>query len=132
MRRGRRRRVERGDEDLFDVSEEAFAVDRTVQESRGAGAVTMQSGQERHGLPAAVRHLGLEPQAAWRPAPQRRHVGLSPGLVDEDQARGIDPAPILRPLRPPAGDVRTILLAGERGFFLKLSFSAWTKFHTVR
>jgi hypothetical protein len=33
-----------------------------------------------------MRHLGFEPLAARRPAPQRRHISFGPGLVDEDQA----------------------------------------------
>jgi hypothetical protein len=32
-----------------------------------------------------VRQLALERQAALAPAPQPRHVGLDPGLVDEDE-----------------------------------------------
>jgi len=41
------------------------------------------------------------------------HVGLGPGLVDEDQPPGIDPALIFAPPGPPPGNVRSILLAGE-------------------
>src|ERR1700756_3135116 len=83
-----------------------------------------------HCLPVAVRNLGFEPLAARRPTPQRRHIGLGPGLIDEDQALGRDPGLIFFPLLAPAGDVRAVLLAGKHGF-LKLSCSAWTKFHTV-
>ena len=61
--------------------------------------------------------LAVSLRAARRPAPQRRHVGLGPGLVDEDQALRVDPVLILRPLRSPARDVGTIVLAGDHGFF---------------
>jgi hypothetical protein len=30
-----------------------------------------------------VRHLGLNALTARRPAPQRRHIGFGPGLIDE-------------------------------------------------
>ena len=61
--------------------------------------------------------LPIRRLAARRPAPQRRHVGLGPGLVDEDQARRIDPILILYPLRPPARDVGTVALASHHAFF---------------
>jgi hypothetical protein len=46
-----------------------------------------------------------------------RHVGLSPGLVDEDQAGRIKPSLILLPLRAPPRHVGPILLAGVQAFF---------------
>jgi hypothetical protein len=92
---------------------------------RGHGAVhwkTMtfmaQCRQEGHGLPVAVRHLGLKALAARRPAPERGHVGLGPGLVDEDQAGGIDPVLVLNPLRPPARDIGAILFSCDQRLFL--------------
>ena len=54
--------------------------------------------------------LGAQPR-------KRLHVGLRPGLVDEHQALGVDPALPLRPLRPPPRDVRPIALAGDHEFF---------------
>src|SRR3546814_7425231 len=53
-------------------------------------------------LPVAVRHFRPEPLAARRPAPERRHVGLGPGFIDEEQAGRINPALIGLPLHPPA------------------------------
>jgi hypothetical protein len=55
---------------------------------------------------------------AWRPAPQRRHIGFGPGLVDEHLASGIDPISILGPLRPPTCDIGTVLLGGNQRLFL--------------
>jgi len=77
-----------------------------------------QGGHEGHGLPAAVRYLGFDALTAWCPAPQRRHIGFSPGLIDEHQPSAIDPIPILGPLRPPTGDIGTILLGGNQRLFL--------------
>lgn len=45
------------------------------------------------------------------------HADLRPGLIDEDETCGIKPALILLPLRSPPSDPRSILLAGEHGFF---------------
>jgi len=80
---------------------------------RSGDAIVTQSGHEGHGLPAAVRHLGFDALAARRPAPQARHIGFGPGLIDEHQPSGIDPIPIFGPLRPPPGDIGTILLGGN-------------------
>jgi hypothetical protein len=46
-----------------------------------------------------------------------RHVGLGPGLVDEDEAARINATLILPPLRPPPGDLGPVLLGGEQAFF---------------
>ena len=64
-----------------------------------------------------IRDLGAEPLAAWCPAAQRRHVGLGPCLIDEDQAGGINPVLIATPLGAAPGNVGTVLFPGEHGFF---------------
>ena len=45
------------------------------------------------------------------------HVGLGPGLIDEDQPRGINLVLVSPPLLAPACDVWSILLAGAQAFF---------------
>jgi len=69
-------------------------------------------------LSLTMRHLGFEPLATWRPAPQRRHIGFGPGFVDEHQAGGIDPLPIFGPLRSPTSHVGTVPLGGNPRLFL--------------
>jgi len=106
------------DQNLLDVEKEGFAVDRPLEEPRSGNAIVAQSGHEGHGLPAAVRHLGFDALTARCPTPQRRHIGLGPGLIDEHQPSGINPIPILGPLRPPTGDIGAILLGGNQRLFL--------------
>jgi hypothetical protein len=106
------------DQNLLDVEKEGFAVDRSLDEPRSGDAIVAQSSHEGHGLPATVRYLGFDALTAWRPAPQRRHIGFGPGLIDEHQPGGIDPILILGPLRPSAGDIGTILLGGNQRLFL--------------
>lgn len=75
-----------------------------------------QRGKEGQRPPLATGGLGDQPLAASRAAVGARDVRLGPGLVDEDQAGGIKPSLILFPLRPPPGDVGTVLLAGVQAF----------------
>ena len=65
----------------------------------------------------AVGDLGHEPHPARCPSPQRCHVGLGPGFVDEDQPLRLDAVLILGPLRPPPCDVGTIPFPSHYGFF---------------
>jgi len=107
-----------GQEHPFDIGPEALAIDRAVDEPRGFDAVTAQGGQESHGLPAAMRHLGWQTLAARCPAPERGHIGSGPGLVDEHQTGSLEPVPVSQPLRPPPCDVGPVPLAGDQRLFL--------------
>src|SRR5258707_3098032 len=108
------------EQNLLDVNCEALTVDRAIENPWGLDPIVAQCGQEGCGLPMAVRDFGCEPGAARRPAPQGGHVGLGPGLIDEDQTLRINLALILLPLRAPAGDVRTDAFAGDYAFFCSL------------
>ncbi len=109
--------LECGQETPLHIEPEAFAVDGAVDEPGCVDAIMTQGRQEGHGSPLAVRHLGREPLAARRPAPERRHIGLGPGLVDEDQTLRRDGWAVFLPLRPPAPDVRAVTFTGDGGFF---------------
>jgi hypothetical protein len=74
-------------------------------------------GQEGQRSPMSLRHLGQELVPTRRPAAQARHVGLGPGLIDEDQARRVKPVLIRLPPSTPSRHVGTILLGGEQSFF---------------
>ena len=104
-------------EHLLDVGQEAFTIDRTVDDARSRDAIATQRGEEGQRPPAAMRGFGDQPFAPGGAPVAARHVGLGPGLVDEDQAGRIKPPLILFPLRPAPGDVGTILLAGAQAFF---------------
>ena len=109
--------TQRRDEDLFDIDLKALAVDRTVEKPWGVDAVMAQRSQERCCVPVTVRDLGRKPHAERCPSAPRRHVGLGPGLVDEDQTLRRDPVLILGPLRPPPRHVETVAFASHHGFF---------------
>jgi hypothetical protein len=108
---------QRRHKDLFDVGEEACAVDRAVEDAGRVDAIDTQSGEERHRLPMAVRNLGRQTATTLVPSPQRRHVGLRPRLVDEDETGWVDLLLVASPALAAARDVRPILLGRKHAFF---------------
>ena len=102
---------------VVDVNKEVLGIHRSIEQPGRFEPVVAQGGHEGHRVPASVRSLALQPFPTWCPSAQRRHVSLGPGLVDEDQAGGINPPLIASPLSAAAGDVGAILLAGAHGFF---------------
>lgn len=110
-------RLERWDENLFDVSQEAFAIDWPVDDARSLNPIAAQSRQEGQGPPMTLRYLGDEFVPTRGPATQACHVGFGPGLIDEDQTRRIKPALTCLPTPASTRDVGTILLGGEQSFF---------------
>jgi hypothetical protein len=77
-----------------------------------------QGGQEGHDVPAAVRHLGLDPLATPRPARSGAMLVLVQVSSNEHEAGGIDPLAILGPLCPPTGNIGTVLFGGNQRPFL--------------
>jgi len=110
-------RPQRGAELLLDPLGEAGAIDRLIEGERCVDPVAAQGGDEGHRLPVAIRHLCVKPLTFGRPTPQRCHVGLGPGFIDEHEAGGIRPPLILLPLLAPPGDLRPQLLGGKNAFF---------------
>ncbi len=102
---------------LLDIGEEADAVDRPVEDKGRGELVTAQRREEGHGLPVAMGRVAVQTPALRPPAPDRRHVGLDPGLVDEHQAFGIKPGLPGPPSLPVPGDRRPGLFKSEQGFF---------------
>lgn len=108
---------ERGTQLLLDPSREGCSVDRLIEDERSIDPVAAQGGDEGHRLPVAIRHLGIEPLADRRPTAKRCHVGLGPGLIDEDEAPGVRSGLILLPLLAPPGDLWAQLFGRQHAFF---------------
>lgn len=109
--------LERRDQELLDIGEEALAVDRAIDHSRRVDPVMAKRCEEGQRLPVAVRHLGTQPLASPAATMGAHHVGLGPSLVDEDEATGVKPSLVALPARPAARDVAPILFAGQHAFF---------------
>jgi hypothetical protein len=65
----------------------------------------------------AVRRLSAQALSSRSPAMGADHVGLGPGLIDEDEAGGINLSLMLFPACPSARDVVPVLFAGQQRFF---------------
>lgn len=89
--------AERRGELLLDIAAEGIAVHRAVENHRRGQAAPSQAGDEGHGLPVAERGGGLDALTPRRATVEADHLGVDPGLVEEDQARGVDE----RLCRPP-------------------------------
>ena len=105
------------DENLLDISAEAHAIDRSVDDAGRGEAVATQRRQEREGSPSPEGRFGDEAFASGASAMGARHVGLGPGLVDEDKPPRIDPRLSRLPPFTPPGDVRSVLFGGAKAFF---------------
>nr|BAT26800.1 hypothetical protein [Aurantimonas coralicida] len=99
-------------QDLLDIGPEANAVDRSVEDARGGKAVAAQGADKGQSSPVAMWRKTTQALALRAPAAQRRHVGLDPGLINEDQPLWIDPGLPRSPAPPSAGDVDACLLQG--------------------
>src|SRR3954453_22138361 len=67
-----------------------------------------------------MRHASPQPPTAQGPPIAPGHVGGSPGLVDEDQALGIEIKLALEPGLAPLANIRPVLLGGMRCLFLRV------------
>jgi hypothetical protein len=75
---------------LFDIGAKAFAVDGTIEHTRGDEPVAAQRAEECQRPPMAMRRKTPHTVALRPPSTQRRYIGLDPSLVDEDQTAGVE------------------------------------------
>ena len=104
-------------EHLLDIGCEQLAIDWTVDHPGRLDAVVPQGGDEGQRLPVAVRHTRIKTLPAQAPAAQWCHVGLDPGLIDDDQAPGVNLVLMGLPACALERDVAAGLLGRQYGFF---------------
>ena len=110
-------RGERRQQTLFDIGQEAGAVDRAIKDTRSGQPVVAQRRHEGQRLPVAVGPGRSQPLAPGAAAMATGHVGLGPGLIQEHEATWIQ---LALPALPPAAaarDVRPVLLGSHQAFF---------------
>ena len=71
-----------------------------------------------------VRNTSPQPQTARTPAIAARHVRGGPGLVDEDQAIGVESGLAADEHTSGLGDIRAVLLGRVQGLFLSVTLWA--------
>lgn len=106
-----------GDLCLVDVGLEGHAVDRTVEHHRRNHAGNAQGADEGGGLPVAVQHRRAQARTAQGSAVRAHHLRRGPGLIDKDQAVGVEIWLAFEPGPALLQDVRAVVLGGVRGLF---------------
>jgi len=76
-----------------------------------------ERGEKSHGLPVTPGGLGKQRLTFPAPTMGRGHIGLGPGLINEDKTAWVQSPLIFLPLLAAIGYIRPSLLAGEYGFF---------------
>ena len=114
-------RLKLRNENLLNICAEAFAFDRAVEQAGCGEAVAAQGAKESQRPPVAVGREAAQPFAFWPPSVQWGHVGLNPGLVDKDQASGIELWPATSASVGVYVRCLSELARGRAAFFLKRS-----------
>ena len=81
---------QRRHEELIDIGAETLAVDGSVKQAGRVDAVVAQGGEERRGLPLALRDVVDEALSIRRPAALHCDVVIRQGFIDEDQTTWIN------------------------------------------
>lgn len=110
-------RLENRNQLLFDIGAKALAVDRSVEDTGCSQPILPQGPGECQRAPMAVRRKRSQTLAFWSPPPDGCHIGLDPGLIDEDQSVGIEVRLQGFPSLSSASNISTSLLKGEQRFF---------------
>ena len=105
------------EETLFDISAEACAIDRSVDDAGRCEPVATQRRQKHEGPPSAEGRFGDEAFASGASAMGARHVGFRPGLVNKDKPPRIDRRLTRLPALTPLGDVRPVLFGGAKALW---------------
>lgn len=104
-------------EDLFDIRQEARAIDRVIEDRGCRQAVDAERRDHGVHLPLAARRVIAEPRAAGTPTVAAQQVGRDPAFIEKHVLRGVvDRLPVAP---PPAlsGDVGPALFVGVNRFF---------------
>ena len=102
---------------LAHIGSEDPAIHGAVEDQRRDDAVVAQAGDKGCCPPMAVRCPAGQALPAKATTMASDHVGLGPGLVDEDQAFRVQTMLIGQPSHARRRHVRAQLLVGENGFF---------------
>jgi len=109
--------LERRRQTLLYVSQECFAVHRTLNEHWSHDASLTQASDERYRLPVPHGRVCDQAFSARAPAVQAHHIGGDCRLVDKYEAGGIKPALLTDPASTRASHVGALALLRPQAFF---------------
>ena len=109
--------VERGDQHLLDVGEEAGTIDRAIEDAGGGEAGDTERGEERTRLPPATRGVVMDAGAAHRAAVPPKEIGGHAGFVEKHEVRGVPPGRRGVPVEARARDVRPVVFGRAHRVF---------------
>jgi len=109
--------LERRRQTLLYVSQECFAVHRTLNEHWSHDASLTQASDERYRLPVPHGRVCDQAFSARVPAVQAHHIGGDCRLVDKYEAGGIKPALLTDPASTRASHVGALALLRPQAFF---------------
>src|SRR5450755_114691 len=104
---------------MLDIGPEHLAGGGALDGHGSGDTIAANRRNHRRGAPMTERRVIVDPLAFGRAAAQPGHVGLGPGLVDEDQPAAV---PLTLDRAPPLTtgfDVGALLLAGVQRFFYR-------------
>lgn len=104
-------------ENVLHVATEAFTVDRAIEDAGCRELVMAERAEDCEGTPVTMRSEAAQARPFGSPAPQGGHVGLDPGLIDEDESARIEPGLPGSPTQTPTRDVGARLFEREQCFF---------------
>lgn len=112
--------AERWGQDLLHIDFESAAVDRSVQDHRRHHATRTQPCDKCRCFAMPVREAHTQPLAFRTSSVRARHVGRSPGFINEDQSLRIEIELRLEPATAALQHVWTILLYSVANLFLRV------------
>ena len=109
--------MERGDQDLLDVGEEAGTVNGAIEDAGRGQASDAERREERTGLPPRARRVVVDACAARGAAVAPEQIGGDAGFVEKHQVRRVPAWGRGVPGGARAGDVRPVVLGRPHRFF---------------
>ena len=108
---------ERGHQHLFDIGEEAWTINRAIEDGRGAQFVEAQGCDHRVRLPMAARRVIAESHPAGTATVPPQQIRRHAAFIEKHVTAYIANREPLAPQAPSGRDIRPTLFVGVYGFF---------------
>jgi hypothetical protein len=109
--------TERGHQDLLDIGEKRWIVDRSVEHGRSGEAVEAQRRDDGVGLPMTTGRVIAQARAAQTAAVPTQQIRGDPAFIQKQILRDLAERLPRLPVPPGRGDIRSTLFVGVYRFF---------------